>query len=42
VLAHQFWLERLGGDPNVVGTTLQLDGKNDPTAVSPPSTLSSD
>jgi predicted permease len=28
VLAHRFWMERLGGDPNVIGKTLQLDRKN--------------
>ncbi len=28
VLSHQFWQERLGGDPQIVGKTLQLDRKN--------------
>ena len=28
VLSYKFWQERLGGDPHVVGKTLQLDRKN--------------
>src|SRR5438876_2353090 len=28
VLAYEFWHERLGGDPDAVGKTLQLDRKN--------------
>jgi hypothetical protein len=28
VLAYEFWQERLGGDPDAVGKTLQLDRKN--------------
>jgi predicted permease len=28
VLAYEFWQERLGGDPEAVGKTLQLDRKN--------------
>lgn len=31
VLSHGFWQERLGGDPGVLGTTLDLDGE--PTTV---------
>ncbi|MEX1257785.1 MAG: ABC transporter permease [Gemmatimonadota bacterium] len=27
VLGHDFWLREFGGDPNVVGTTLQLEGE---------------
>jgi predicted permease len=27
VLSHEFWLQRFGGDPGVVGTQLRLDGK---------------
>ena len=27
VLSHRFWLVRYGGDPNVVGQTLRLDGE---------------
>ena len=27
VIAHGFWTRHLGGDPNVVGRTLALDGK---------------
>jgi predicted permease len=26
VVSHRFWLRRLGGNPNVVGTTLELNG----------------
>ena len=28
VLAYEFWQERLGGDPDAIGKTLQLDRKN--------------
>ena len=28
VVSYKFWQERLGGDPQVVGKTLQLDRKN--------------
>ena len=28
VLSHEFWMERLGGDPDAVGKPLQLDRKN--------------
>lgn len=28
VLSHRFWMSRFGGDPNVVGTTMRLDGKD--------------
>ena len=28
VLSHRFWLRRFGGDPNILGTTLRLNGDN--------------
>ena len=28
VLSHSFWLRRFGGDPNIVGTTLRLNGES--------------
>lgn len=30
ILSHAFWRERLGADPDVVGTTLRLDGNDVP------------
>jgi predicted permease len=27
VLSHQFWVDRLGGDPNVIGSSVELGGK---------------
>jgi putative ABC transport system permease protein len=28
VISHNLWLRRLGGDPNIVGQSLRLDGQN--------------
>ncbi|MEW6160224.1 MAG: ABC transporter permease [Verrucomicrobiota bacterium] len=28
VLSHRFWMNRFGGDPNIVGRALRMDGEN--------------